>query len=333
MTTLSANAKVGLAAYYQFEAFKVDEDGSEVPNSRRIVLPWFKNLITDLGMDYLGNAPSSRYNLTYCRLGTGNAAAANGDQSLYAQVAATSTAGLGAASGLSVAGDYVYNRVSRRFAAGTASGVNLAEVGMSYTNTGNTLFSRSLLKDGSGNPTTISLQPDEVLDVVYELRVYLPAQDIVVNTTIDGVATTVTIRRSTNTTQVNWWAQALGYTFIPYSRGDEQGYLGFTGYDAYENSIAAATGWGGGNNTTEAVRTLLAYVAGSYTTKVKLDFGLTVGNYPTGIGFITCGTVGLFGDSRFNCSYGPFGYIINPKMNKTSARTATVTLGLTWARV
>lgn len=200
------NINFGLAGLYQLEKLKVDADGNDLPGTRQVLLPWFANLITDIGMNLLGSANSAQDNLAYCRIGVGNANPAYTDTALVSQTGYTNTVGSGGASGLSVDGTYIYRRVSNRFAAGTISGVNLAEVGMSYAGTGNNLFSRSLLKDISGNPTTITLLPDEVLDVIYELRQYLPPQDIVVNTIIDGAPATVTIRRATQTQQVNNWA-------------------------------------------------------------------------------------------------------------------------------
>lgn len=324
------NIHFGFAGKYQFEKFKVDAKGNEIAGTRQIVLPWFENLITDVGMNLLGSGDSAQDNLAYCRIGTGNATPANSDQALVSQTGATSNAGNGGAFGLSVDGTYIYRRVSKRFAAGTISGVNLAEVGMSYTNTGNNLFSRSLLKDLSGNPTTITLLTDEVLDVVYELRMYLPAQDIAVAATIDGAANTVTIRRATQTQQVNNWAMRVGFSIHPNSAGDEQGYTTYSECNGLENAIAAATGWRN-DVSTKATRVINTYVANSYQRTVTLTFPLTVANYPTGIGFVTIGT-GSSTDPRGACAFGPWGLIFSPKLNKTNARIATVNFGVSWAR-
>lgn len=328
---MNANIHFGFSGMYQIEKFRVDADGIEITGTRKIILPWFDNLITDIGMNLLGSAGSSQDNLAYCRIGTGNATPTNSDQALISQTGATNTVGTGGATGLSIDGSYIYRRVSRRFSAGTISGVNLAEVGMSYTNTGNNIFSRSLLKDLSGNPTTITLLPDEVLDVIYELRQYLPAQDIVVNTTIDGAPATVTMRRSTNTQQVNNWAVRVGFSIHPDCLGTEQGYPTYCEFDGLENAIAASTGWANGSGANKATKATNAYVANSFRRSVTLTFPLTVANYPTGIGFVTIGTQGGT-DNRTACAFGPWGLIFNPKLNKTNARIATVDFGVSWAR-
>ncbi|WP_282271813.1 hypothetical protein [Stenotrophomonas sp. PS02298] len=325
------NINFGYGGRYQFEKFRVDAEGNEIAGTRQVVLPWFDNLITDVGMNLLGSAPSSQNNLAYCRIGTGNTAPKDSDQALVMQVGATKTDGVGGAYGLSMDGTYIYRRVSKRFAAGTISGLNLAEVAMSFSNTGNNAFSRSLLKDISGNPTTITLLSDEVLDVVYELRMYLPPQDIEVAAVIDGVDTTVTIRRATLQRQVDFWAARVGFSIHPDSAGNEQGYPGYSERDATENAIAAATGWNNAGTGNKAAIQVAAYVPGSYTRAVTLTFGLTQANFPTGIGFVTIGT-GSLNDSRSVCAFGPWGLIFNPKLNKTNARIATVSFAVTWAR-
>ena len=325
------NINFGLAGQYQFETFKADTEGNEIPGTRRVAVPWFDNLITDVGMNLLGSGGSAQDNLAYCRIGVGNAEPKNSDQALVLQSGATNTPGTGGTYGLSVDGTYIYRRVSRRFAAGSISGVNLAEVAMSYAATGNNAFSRSWLKDVSGNPTTITLLPDEVLDVLYELRQYLPPQDIVVETTIDGVPATVTIRRSTLTQQVNNWAARVGFSIHPDGLGNEQGYPTYSEYDGLENASAAATGWSNGSTNYKASKVTNAYVAGSYQRTVTLTFPLAVSNFATGIGFVTIGTSGG-SDGRYVCAFGPWGMIFNPKLNKTNARTATVTFGVGWSR-
>lgn len=146
-------ALLGFAGKYQLEVAKVDAIGLEIPGSRRVALPWFDNLITNAGLDLLGS--TSGDNLTYCRLGAGNTVPSNADTSLAAQVGSSSTAGPGRAAGVSVGGDYVFRRRSVRFDAGSVSGVNLAEVGMGATISG-PIFSRALLKDSGGAPTTIT---------------------------------------------------------------------------------------------------------------------------------------------------------------------------------
>lgn len=323
MTTL------GFEGLYQFEKFRVDADGNELPGTREIISPWQGNLITDAGLNSLGSQASNYDNLIFCRIGTGNTAPASGDTALVAQVGATSTSGTGGGYDYNSTDKYVWRRVAKRFAAGSVSGVNLAEVGMGYSSSSN-LFSRSLIKDTGGSPTTLTLAADEVLDVLYELRCYLPANNTTVAATIDGSANTVTIRYSETPRQLRNWAARIGFPFKLASVGSESGYA-FTMYNAVENFPSAATGWGIAGVETQAVVTGGTYTAGTFSISFTLSWGLTSGNFTTGIGAVLVGTANG-ADGREVCAYGPWAYGFSTKLNKTATRTATVTIGLTWGR-
>jgi len=317
----------GFEGLYQFEKFRVDADGNELPGTRTVISPWQGNLITDAGLNYLGS--TSQDNLAMCRIGTGNTAPANSDTALGAQVGTTTTAGTGSASGYDTTNRFLWRRVARRFAAGTISGVNLAEVGMAASNAVS-LFSRSLIKDTGGSPTTITLASDEVLDVLYELRMYLPAQDASVAATIDGAANTVTIRVSENASNLGSWAGLIGTRMAPDLSNLTNGNYGAP----LENAVAASTDFGSpGDSSTGVSPTTAAYVAGSFTTNFQVVLGLTSGNFATGVGaLIVAGGAGGAGDLRWKSAYGWWQYIFSTKLNKTSVRTATINVGVTWGR-
>lgn len=319
--------KYSFAGLYQFEKFRVDSDGNEVPGTRTIVSPWNDNLITDAGLNYLGS--TSHDNLNMCRIGTGNAEPAVTDTALGAQVATTTTAGVGNATGYNTTDRFLWRRVSRRFAAGSASGVNLTEVGMAASNSVS-LFSRSLIKDSGGSPTAITLAPDEVLDVLYELRMYLPPQSQVVNATIDGVASTVTIQVTENENNLASWALFLGNRFALDMSAPSNSKWGAP----LENAQAVSSDFGNGGDAATGVTVVTAtYVAGSFTTALTITLGLTSGNFTTGVGALkVAGGSGGAGDSRWKSAYGWWQYVFSPKLNKTSTRTATIKVGITWGR-
>lgn len=317
----------GFEGLYQFEKFRADADGNELPGTREIISPWQGNLITDAGLNYLGSTEHD--NLTMCRIGTGNAAPANSDIALGAQVGTSTTDGTGSASGYDTENRYLWRRVSKRFAAGTISGVNLAEVGMAASNDVS-LFSRSLIKDTGGSPTTITLGSDEVLDVLYELRMYLPAQDTTVATTIDGVATTVTIRVTEHAQSLTNWAELLGNRMVPdLSEPSNTRYgCGLENMPAAV-SIAQYAGSSSNNGSTS----FAAYTAGTFTTTVTTVLGLPAANFGTGVGaLLVTGYSGGTGDLRWQSPYGWWAYGFSPKLNKTNTRTATIVYGITWGR-
>lgn len=160
---------------------------------------WFDNLITDNGLDFPAIGPTQpfggRFMFPGCFVGTGSAAPAFTDTSLQAYLATHNSAGP------ALPGDnntytaslppYYKHYSSYRFGTGTAAG-NISEiaVGASPTN----IFNRALILDGLGAPTTITVLIDEVLDVIYEFRVYPPTVDETNTFVLNGVGQTVSSR-------------------------------------------------------------------------------------------------------------------------------------------
>lgn len=150
---------------------------------------WFSNNITDGGLDM---ATTDRLRLAACRVGTGNAAPANGDTSLQTFLAGTSAIGLLTDSGVS--GEYSETYLRYDFATGAVVG-NISEVCVAPSATsGQPVFSRELIRDGNGDPTTISVQVGETLFVHYRLRHYNPVADVSNTVTISGVDYDITRR-------------------------------------------------------------------------------------------------------------------------------------------
>lgn len=133
---------------------------------------WFNNLITNLGMNYLGS--SSSY-LSFCRVGSSNTTPAFTDIALGSQIAYTNSVTIN--DRIETTDRYGVTSRTYTFATGAAAG-NIAEVGIGVDPIGNTLFSRALILDSMGNPTTITVLPDEDLVIIYELWIKQPAGDI-----------------------------------------------------------------------------------------------------------------------------------------------------------
>lgn len=132
---------------------------------------WFHNLVLDAGLLQM---PIDIW-VDRCCVGSGNSTPIASQASLDAFVAST-TVSLNNQAGWDSTTDptYLYERKTWRFAQGAAKG-NLSEVGLGWGN--NALWNRALIKDTAGNPTTITILADEVLDVVAEIRVY-PAKTL-----------------------------------------------------------------------------------------------------------------------------------------------------------
>lgn len=329
----SLNFRIGIGGLYQLETQRVlkrDDYGNPVELSEpEVIVPWYHNNITAVGLDMLGSGDGGD-KLAYCRIGTGNTAPADTDVGLAAQVGYAITAGANHNTvGLALDGSYIYRRVVKQFAAGSINGLNLAEVAFAPQSTGN-VFSRELIRDAGGNPITITLDGDEILSVLYELRYYLPANDATVAATIDGSPNTVTIRYCKLEAQLLRFAPSIG---IPFSlRRDIYNEYSMQGVARESNTLpSASVGW---NYSTPVPSTITypTYVAGSYTKKATLNYAIGDANFATGIGSIFVGHLESGGDSRYDINWPAVGYAFATKLNKTSARKATVTISISWAK-
>ncbi|UZV39777.1 tail fiber protein [Xanthomonas phage NED111] len=163
-----------------------------------VVADWQNNLITDGGMDFIGGReyPQSLYTVIgYLGVGSGSAEPAFTDTALGAQVARVSYTSSDNG-GTTTSPYYAYGRMQFQFPAGTATGVLSELGGFGYnSDTGAyVLTTRALIKDSSGNPTTITVLADEILVVTYEIRLYPDLTPVVTTETIKGVSTTVTCK-------------------------------------------------------------------------------------------------------------------------------------------
>lgn len=185
---------------FKFETFKAyqDENGDpilddngeviEIPGSRKLKQDWSNNLILDAGLNRMGDTTSAWVN--YCHVGTDNTVPTVSDTGLGGWVA-SKTFTTSAYSAKGSAPYYGYKNYSYRFGQGVAAG-NLSEVSVGWSATNDSMYSRALIVDGAGDPTTITVLSDEYLDVFYELRCY-PPDDL-----LTPRAGSITIFESTN---------------------------------------------------------------------------------------------------------------------------------------
>ena len=171
------------------------EDGSNVLTGESRNLASFENLILDSGLNRLGTGSV----IDGACVGTGTTAPADSQTSLASLLRVTSTQQSRVElAGSTTAPYYAECRIVYRFAAGTAAG-NLSEVGLGWdVNTGSNtmggLWCRALIKDSGGNPTTITVLADEVLDIVYTLQLHPPTSDATGTFNLSGEAYQYTLR-------------------------------------------------------------------------------------------------------------------------------------------
>ena len=138
-----------------------------------------KNLILDAGITRMlnGEAP-----LSYIHVGSGSSQPNVGQVQLDANFANTRR-GRNIVHGYVSADDsesgkaYGYSRLEVQFDKGAAKG-NISEIGVCDNDGGSPLWSRSLILDKSGNPTSITILDDEYLTVTYELRRYVSTETV-----------------------------------------------------------------------------------------------------------------------------------------------------------
>ncbi|KXU39381.1 hypothetical protein AXE65_08850 [Ventosimonas gracilis] len=306
------NTATQLGGRYQIKAF--------VPgNPPRILADWFPNLITNYGMDLMSGANSNySYMWEYCSVGTGNTPPAFANSQLINRKATTSDK---TAIAVGKESAYIWKRMTYQFKQGAASG-NLAEVGIGANSNGSLLFSRALIKDTQGNPTTITVLPDEVLQVVWEIRHYFPAPS----------QTTVTIAGSgdhqchialldKNSTVFH---ESNSYNYIHHNlRSYCNVYSGVSGLVPETQNNISHTDYNGIYMSDFP----LNYTSGSFKTTRTLILPVDQFNWPAGIS-------GLSFNESNGTSAGGFQHqvYIDPPIMKTPEQQLSLTLALNWAR-
>jgi hypothetical protein len=268
---ISAGAGAKLAARYSMKKGKeidciYDRMGCPLPGTGRDVVTGeiapFNNVITNNGLDLTANERLDN-NILKCHVGTGATAEEETDSILenFLTGDGDKTAGV---PGQEATPPYFSTYVqTNRFGSGVAEGI-LSEVGMAPASTNGNLYSRSLIKDGGGTPTTIQILSDEWLDVVYEHRIYPDyidaagdPQDGTGTCTIDGVSYDFAIRpaRLTLGGERDWWWIA---EFI-------EGVLGTLGNGLYGRFYSSDAVIGAVTSEPSATDTDIATISGGTT--------------------------------------------------------------------
>lgn len=321
----------GLQGFYKLIKHKGDAEGNPVPGTEEVVADWFPNLITNNGKNLFANQFAY---VAFCQVGTGNTVPSVNDTALANRVAGTSgndgSGSLGYTFGAQGSAPYFgWGRRVYRFGVGAAAG-NLAEVGVGPQNIGN-LFSRALIVDGVGAPTVITVLSDEILDVVYEMRVYPILSDLPGNIILEGINRT-TVLRSASVTETS--GNTTG-NFTP-GGGGSWNNIGNNGKIAIVYGGAATLGaitsqplsgpGGGGAQYISAFGqnriTILPYVLNTFYLDCRMDFGLNDANIALGIGAV------LFG-LQYGCS---FQISFSPPLDKQPTKIMSLTFRVYWDR-
>ena len=274
----------------------------------------FKNLILNNGLNGIGTNQASAW-YTTVGLGTGTSTPAVGDTSLSGTIISTTNTKSNTSG--TVESTYGWQIITKRFAQGAATGT-WTEVGIGRAT--NNLWSRALILDGASNPTSLVITSIDIVDIVYELRLYLAGADVTGSRTIGGVSTAYVLRP---------------LNAIPPDRLWGGGWMTATAYGGFAGNIgngglgAAYAPMNGIANADEGSSASTApYVNNSYTKVVTTNYGTNGANTPGGIAAIAPfahGDGSGGGILPFKCSF-------SPAIAKTNMQTLSLSFSYTWAR-
>lgn len=284
---------------------------------------WFDNLITNQGMDAwaIGFPGSANAQLVMpdCAVGTGTTPPAFTDTQLEA-IVLPAVSYSGASSGVWTTSSYIAGPpaywsgiINYQWAQG-AIVANISEVGVGNAVSGVIqLFSRALIVDNEGNPTTISVTATDTLTVTYEIRMYLDLTDSPYAVSISGTAISGT-QRMANVTTVAFTPNIIDFSY--------SGGLSVT-YNTYNGSIGTVTGHPSGTgffSTTGAGTRVGTYTNGSYT----LEWTVTV---PAGSTLTM--TISAM---MFTTGFGSWQFSLSPAFSLLSTQEFSNTISVAWAR-
>lgn len=288
---------------------------------------FFDNLITDVGMNRVGTVntnngisnPMPSFNDLCGRfvVGSGSATPAFTDTALAAPVAfASYDPVLDSASSSYTRGWYEIT-VRHQFGQGQAAG-NLSEIGIQHTNTSGPLWSRALILDGAGNPTTITVLPDDFLTCYYTLRIMIPQEDAVFNIDVDydddGIVPTVVTARPLNANSANplaGWGLQTAIT------------SGASTLRFYSGGLAAPTAsepLGSAVTSYTSTFNVVPYVTDSHQRFLTRTNGLNEHNSDT------------LRTARLDALMGSWQIEFDPPLQKNNTQTMQLTFGYSWAR-
>lgn len=321
---------VGVGGYFRLECVK--DDGRSF-----WLTDWFHNNVTNAGLDMMAT-DAGRYGC--CQVGSGNAAPTNADTTLQTFLAGTSSRSLQGNSYVAGPPPYIQSYIRYDFAINQVVG-NISEVGVGpATGTGTTLFSRELIRDASGNPTTVSVPTNSQVRVHYKIRHYPPTVDVtgVLNGTLYGDAATRNFtRRAAAISNVDTGA-AQG-DWVPYyvNSSSAIGNFGLVGNGGGTNeyvlrlasgSIGTITGLPAGQyNSPSYTASSNSYSPGSYSRSYNVSFSHTQG--AASIKSISYPACSKYGSYESGC---PFQTEFDTAIAKGANDTFAFTVGVSWGR-
>lgn len=277
---------------------------------------WFGNLITDLGMDQYGSTAGFSPSIAYCCVGTGASAPSFSDTTLVAPLAVIGPTTIQGAAYVAGPPAYAFQSAFWAYTLGSVIG-NISEIGAGpiASGAGTTLskfrtYSRQLILDSLGNPTTVSVTSSDQLNTSYQLRLYYDLTDSTTSINISGNTYGGTIRRSLTT---------IGNLGGPLATNGEPPSWGTTRAFLYTGTVGTTSAGPGGLSLSTPFHTYGIYTPGGFTKTVTSHWGTT--NLGT-VQSIQLGAPCL----------GFWQANLAPGFPKTSSNTLDISWSIAWAR-
>ena len=272
--------------------------------------PWFDNIVTDGGLNQIGLGSF----LTHCYVGSGNAEPLASNSALAAQVGSPTTTIISQSAGVSSSAPWYGTRaITFRFAVNTVVG-NLSEVGVGWASA---LFSRSLIVDGNGDPTTVTVLADETVDVTYLLKNYSLSTDTSFTADVAGTARNCVVRAcnaASGSTTSGW-----GITGSAIALASGSGIYPIVAYNGALGTLILSPS---GTSDTNSTNTNGTYVNNSLEKAFTATWSQAYGNLAGGITAIRLATNGI----------GCYQMSIDPPIAKTSSDTLNLNFKVAWGR-
>lgn len=247
----------------------------------------FPNLITDAGLDFIGTGTTlnSIYNLL--AVGTSSTTPTVSDTTLGAKIDDTTNDGGVADSDSTEASprEFSFRRRTRIFTEAEAIG-SLRELGWEV---GGVIANRALFKDLVGNLTTIEKTDNDVLQIVYEYRIFAPQNDVTGTfTPVVGSGSIDYTIRPQNVNANNGWPNLL----------DNMGNYSLREARVHETQVIGSRT--GNNNpspqASETSSSIEGYVTGTFFRDMKYQWTFPTANFGGFINLLTWNPWNTSGD-------------------------------------
>lgn len=261
---------VRIGGYYY--VYLIDAETSEVKRELE-----FPNLITDAGLDIIGNGTSLDTIYSTLVVGIGSAIPAVSDTVLENEIGSTTNSdGQSDVDGFEISPvEFAFRRRTRQFGQSEVNG-NLRELGWTIDGV---VANRTLFKDVNGNPTTVIKTDRDLLKIVYEYRVFAPLNDVTgtFTFTLSSASVAYTIRPQ-SVTRPNGWNSFLSSMGSNASEARVHESNAFT--DRTVNNDPSP-------KTSEDSSSLSPYVDGTFFRDIEYSWGFTDANFGSQINLVT----------------------------------------------